>query len=264
MKEKNDRSEKFTEGRKILEGFLQDQRDIAGPLASVFFTVLDSNFLYQKKELMAEDLQAFFVDLWPEFSLHQALTDLQNLGLLTGGSSTGYAVAKGLQAAIASEMERHFAHSRVLLSDSDITFQELMDGFEEYARSEIEGTFSDSLERKILGGRTYLAGGSKHHILLRPYPLTPQPHSEDYVLILCRLLTPKAHMLTKLYIRNPSLRRGVAIYDLGKTEKINLTRSEVFVHFERYIRRRHGLRISPNPEITQGLVDSGLLSLRMG
>ena len=52
--------------------------------------------------------------------------------------------------------------------------------------------------------------------------------------------------------------------DLENGYKINLTRSDVFVHFERYLRRVHGLRLVVHPDLTQGLIDGGVMKLEMG
>ena len=45
---------------------------------------------------------------------------------------------------------------------------------------------------------------------------------------------------------------------------INLTRSSVFVLFERYIRQEHSLRIGTACALSECLSDAGILNLQMG
>ena len=118
--------------------------------------------------------------------------------------------------------------------------------------------------KETWGGKTYTAGGRNHHLLVRPFPLLLQPHPEDYILMLCRFPDAGMDNITEAYVHGPALRRRLALYDLQRAEKINLTRSEVFVYFERYLRRAHSLRIGPAPALSRSLEEGGILSLQMG
>jgi hypothetical protein len=68
-------------------------------------------------------------------------------------------------------------------------------------------------------------------------------------------------VLTGIFVQKPAVRQRVALYDLDQGQKMNLTRSDVFIHFERYLRWVHRLRVVPSPALTQSLLDSGLLVL---
>ena len=56
----------------------------------------------------------------------------------------------------------------------------------------------------------------------------------------------------------------MAVYDLAAGRKANLIRSELAVYFERYLLRSWGLRLTPAPAFSQGLIDGRLLPLRQG
>jgi hypothetical protein len=103
-----------------------------------------------------------------------------------------------------------------------------------------------------------------HHFLRRPYPLLLQPHDHDYILKLCAFPPKTIETFTKAYVRSRPLRDRFALYALGSVEKINLTRSTVFVLFERYIKQEHSLRMGPGLPLSLSLRDAGILSLQMG
>ena len=83
-------------------------------------------------------------------------------------------------------------------------------------------------------------------------------------MMVCKLPETAIAAFVEAFVQSAPLRQRFAFYDLEKAQKINLTRSEVFVYFERYLRRAHGMRIGPAPALTQRLEDSGILSLQMG
>jgi hypothetical protein len=60
------------------------------------------------------------------------------------------------------------------------------------------------------------------------------------------------------------LRRRLAVYDLGRLEKLGAVRSSVFVYFEWFLRDAYGVKLLPAAAFTQGLVDRGIIHLGMG
>jgi hypothetical protein len=82
--------------------------------------------------------------------------------------------------------------------------------------------------------------------------------------LLCRFPENLIEPVTEQLCSQPGLRYRLALCDLDQAQKMNLTRSDLFVYLERYLRRAHGLRLIPAPTFTQGLVDRGLLSLDKG
>jgi hypothetical protein len=117
---------------------------------------------------------------------------------------------------------------------------------------------------KALGGRRLFTTERAHWLLIRPSPVRLRAHEEAYILLLCRLPDAASQVVAELLVQSPALRQRVALYDLERGLKFNLTRSEVFVHFERFLKRIHGLRMGPDPTLTQSLLDAGLLSYDKG
>ena len=70
--------------------------------------------------------------------------------------------------------------------------------------------------------------------------------------------------LVEAFVRNPELRSRLAVYDLGRLEKVSTVRSSVFVYFEWFLRDAYGVKLLPSGAFTQGLVERGVISLGMG
>lgn len=116
-------------------------------------------------------------------------------------------------------------------------------------------------KRCYWGGTAYTSSGRTHLLLFRPFPLYPRAHPELYMLMICHLPQGGLEPITDLFVASASLRQRVALYDLDKGQKMNLTRSDLFIHFERFLRWTYGLRIVLSPELTQGLISAGILVL---
>ena len=70
--------------------------------------------------------------------------------------------------------------------------------------------------------------------------------------------------LARAFVEDADLRVRVAVYDLGRLEKIGAVRSSVFVYFEWFLRDEYGVKLLPAAAFTQGLVERGIISLGMG
>ena len=70
--------------------------------------------------------------------------------------------------------------------------------------------------------------------------------------------------LVARFLDDAGLRARVAVFDLGRLEKVNAVRSSVFVYFEWFLRDVYGVKVLPSNAFTQGLVERGIISLGMG
>ena len=138
-----------------------------------------------------------------------------------------------------------------------------MEGFECYIRNGQQVCCPVNVPALTWGERSYSCDGRIHRLLRRPYQLLLEPHDHDYILKLCTL-PHEIQTITKIYVESRGLRDRFAFYSFGSAEKINLTRSSVFVLFERYIKQEHVLRMGPGLALTLSLRDAGILSLQMG
>jgi hypothetical protein len=66
------------------------------------------------------------------------------------------------------------------------------------------------------------------------------------------------------FAEDDALRARIALYDLGRLEKINAVRSSVFVYFEWFLRDLYGVKLVPPNAFTQRLIHRGVISLGMG
>ena len=86
------------------------------------------------------------------------------------------------------------------------------------------------------------------------------PEREEPTLVLTELTSP---LVTRL-LDDPGLRARLAVYDLARLEKVNASRSSVFVYFEWVLRDVYGVKVVASDEFTRGLVDRGIISLGFG
>jgi hypothetical protein len=70
--------------------------------------------------------------------------------------------------------------------------------------------------------------------------------------------------LVERFVADAELRSRVAVYDLGRLEKLGAVRSSSFVYFEWFLRDAYGVKVLPAGAFTQGLIDRGIISLGMG
>jgi hypothetical protein len=70
--------------------------------------------------------------------------------------------------------------------------------------------------------------------------------------------------LVERFVADAELRSRIAVYDLGRLEKLGAVRASPFVYFEWFLRDAYGVKILPASAFTQGLIDRGIISLGMG
>jgi hypothetical protein len=166
---------------------------------------------------------------------------------------------------LASRLHRALAGFSVELPAGPTSYGQLLEGFAAHCVHET-GVRLAPAEQTIAASAawTFLSTNRLHAMLVRPYPLWVPAHPDSFVALLGRLpdIVPKD--LLERFAGEPAVRARAAVYDLERGEKINLTRSDVFVHFERFLRRTHRLRVVPSPDVTRALADSGVLTLDKG
>lgn len=228
---------------------------------SLLSTMLDSHLLFQEEGLGADDLEPLFQVWWPDRSLSETIRQLQGKGLLTVGPGQRTRVPDGLIEPLASVLSTILGREKLSLPRWSGSPAELLTAFDAYCLQELSGPRPADGHSYAWGGAAYTSAGRTHLLLFRPFPLRLQAHPELYVLMICQLPQDGVEAITHPFIEHPSLRQRLALYDLDQGQKMNLTRSDLFIHFERFLRWTHGLRIVPSPELTRSLVDAGLLVL---
>jgi len=232
---------------------------------SLVYTLLDAHLIFEERAVPAEAVGPLFQRWWPGVSLAGALDDCCRYGLLSAGPDGCLAVPADLRGALSQELERHLGELPVQLPGETLCLDELLDDFAEY--QVYEPASAAPTDRPVAAGwpgRKFASAGRWHLVLPRPFPLCLKAHPDAFIVMLCRLPEDGWPAIAAGFVASPALRARVAIYDLAAGHKANLTRSEPAVYFERYLQREWGVRLTPAPAFSQGLIDGGLLSLRQG
>jgi hypothetical protein len=88
--------------------------------------------------------------------------------------------------------------------------------------------------------------------------------SESPTMLLADLDAVDLDALADRFAADPALRGSLAIYDLGRLEKLGAVRSSVFVYFEWFLRDGYGVKLLSSAAFTQGLINRGIISLGFG
>jgi hypothetical protein len=245
----------------VLKGLLNHEKD---PAVSVLITVLDAHLVFQEEALSKDVFKPFFERRWPRVSLDQTLRELSEKGFLETTAGADYAVPKACRRELADQLETLLWDEPVLLPGKSIGHQALLKDFVAFARSEQQQVSEAGAEKRQWGGEVYESDGRIHHLLFRPVLLRVKPLSEEYLLICTEIPEPLAKAFSEEFVRNRASQQRLALMDLDKAYKMNLTKSRVFFYFERYLKRALGVRMGSTATFHQSLEDGGLLSLRMG
>ncbi len=227
----------------------------------VLSAILDRHFLSGGDGLAAGQLEPLFRAWWPDLALVETLDRLREKGLLSMTSGQRYRVPEALLQPLADVLTTLLNGQVLSLPKWSGSPWELLAAFDAHCLQELSGPRPAEPSLPLWGGTAYTSAGRTHLLLFRPTPLYLEAHPDLYILILCQLPQGRLEPITDLFVASASLRQRVALYDLGKGQKMNLTRSDLFIHFERFLRWTYGLRIAPSPELTQGLIGAGILVL---
>jgi hypothetical protein len=88
--------------------------------------------------------------------------------------------------------------------------------------------------------------------------------SADPTMLLADLDHADVDSLAERFVAEPALRNALAVYDLGRLEKVGAVRSSVFVYFEWFLRDAYGVKLLSSAAFTQGLIARGVISLGFG
>lgn len=235
-----------------------------GTHSGLLSALLDAHWLFQEEYLSPETLRPLFGARWPEGSLAREWEELSRLGLLEPGPENSCAVPGHLRRALANALEGDLWRQPLYLPGGTASFPQLIAGFTDYCRSELKICPDAGAGMEVWGGIAFRLSGRQHLVLYRPDLLRLSAHPDAHVLVVCPLPAAVAMVASSSFSSVPALRNRLALYDVEGGVKINLTRSELFVYFERYLRQVHGLRMAPSRVLTDSLRDSGLLNLDKG
>jgi hypothetical protein len=83
-------------------------------------------------------------------------------------------------------------------------------------------------------------------------------------LLLADLDATDLDALADRFAADAGLRSWLALYDLGRLEKLGAVRSSVLVYFEWFLRDEYGVKLLSSAAFTQGLINRGIISLGFG
>jgi hypothetical protein len=215
--------------------------------------LLDAEILFQEPGLAVKDLKS----LWRLYCQECAPEQEAERLAFSGG-----VCSLADREEIARQLADRLARRQLYLPKGAITLKALLDDFAAHCQQELNINIDD--RTSTWGGLCLASSGRCHHVLVRPCPVRLRAHPEAFMLLLCHLPQSGLDAVIELFVEQPGLRRRLAMVDPEKGFKINLTRSDIFVYFERYLRRIHGLRLAVHPELTRGLVDGGIMKLEKG
>ncbi len=234
------------------------------PRLGVLQAALDAHLLCEEETLAVRALEQLFAVWWPTRSLADVVADLCAAGFLVADPDDSCAVPSALRPALAAALAGRLQGQPLALPVGSAGFGQLLEGFAAYCREEAGADRAPAPFGEAAAAYSFTARGRRHVLALRPFPLHLGAHPQAFIALLCELPPAALAAIAQRYTAAPALRSRLALFDLANAYKVNLTRSEVFVYFERYLRRAYGVRLTPPPLLTNALLDSGLLSLDKG
>jgi hypothetical protein len=150
------------------------------------------------------------------------------------------------------------ASSEIEWATGTVTRGEVLAGFAQHCRDELDDV--DVLDEET--SRLVLRCKREESALeLRGGLLFCERLADEGPLL---LISELGDGVVERFVADGGLRSAVALYDLGRLEKVNAVRSSAFVYFEWFLREAYGVKLLPAESFTQGLVDRGIISLGMG
>jgi hypothetical protein len=226
---------------------------------------LDAHLLLGWSEVPSEAIEPFFHWCYPGASFAELVATFADEGLLESCGVGRWAVPQERRAELAHQVGRSLLEGPLPLPGRTVSAADLLSAFSIYLQ-EISclGPGGAAVGETTWGGATFCAGERQHYVLVRPFPVLFGPLVDAFVLTLCPLPLPAVAPLSERYVGHPAWRRSLAFADVGRAWKVNLTRSEVFVHLERFLWQTYRLRLIPAPALTEALLAAGMLVLEKG
>lgn len=233
-------------------------------LLSLLGSFLDAHTLLQEKGMAGESVNSLFAIWWPKISLAETLRELLRLNLLSSRANDVFAIPEEVRPELFADFRAYAEKHPIKAPLGFVSFEDMVGGFERYAEANLRGQKIEKCSQITWGSSTFMANGRVHHLLRRPYPVRLIWQDQAFILCLCKLPEAGIEVITEGFVRTPGLRQRLALYDTESCMKMNLTRSEVFVWFERYLRDELDVRFIQLPALGRALEQHGILSLRMG
>ena len=258
----NDSAKILTEMPGILATLIKEEKASA---MSILAALLDAQIFLRKPGLAGKDLEPLLAIFYPGEEPDLSIRCLLGFGLIRSEESAMLAVPEEIKLPLAREMEMLLKTKEIRLPSKTLRLGSLLDEFEAYCRDECRIDAEPQTGAiPIWGGKEIRLSGRSHLQLIRPCPLLIRPYENAFLLLLSQIPEAGGHALADLFCADSALRQRMAFFDLEGGQKMNLTKSGVFVFFERFLMRVHKLRLTPSGVLTQSLVDNGLLSFDKG
>lgn len=235
------------------------------PHLSVLLSALDAHFLFSEDALSMSAIAPFFEAWYPHVPLSKVLNSLIQRSWFRPLSENRYAVPESLRLSLAMKLGEHLETTTLRLPDKQINLRSLLKGLLQYCREEGIGKI-EVMETmaEVVGGWVLHFRERTHWWLLRPSFLNLNVPEEGYLLVFCPIAEEAIESIADWLVAKANLRHRLTLCDLEHAQKVNLTHNDLFVHFERYMRHVHGVRLAPVPAFTQALIDRGLLTIEKG
>jgi hypothetical protein len=234
-----------------------------GTRTAVLSALLDVHLLFREECLSPEALLPLFEAWWPGASLDEVWEEPHRYGLVQAVPEAILAVPEELRRPLAAALERHLWDRPLDLPGGTVSFRRLVSSFVGYCQTELRAAPEED-STDIWGGVAFQFSNRRQLLLVRPRPLMLRAHPEWHTLALCSLPEASRRAVAESFTHQPALRHRLALFDVEAGEKVNLTRGELPVYFERYLRHAYGLRMAPLPGLTESLRDGALLNLDKG
>lgn len=226
---------------------------------------LDAHLLFGLEDLAVETVEPFFRSTYGRTPLGEVLAELQSEGFLEARGGGRWAVPEERRSGLAELLGRELLEAPLPIAGHAVPAGELLQAFGVFLADLYSGATAEvPREESVWGGTGFLVGDRRHHILVRPYAVPFGAPPDSFLLTLCALPGPAVSALSERMVSDVALRRTTAFADTSRAWKVNLTRSEVFVHLERFLWQTYRLRLIPAPALTEALLAAGILVLEKG
>jgi hypothetical protein len=234
-------------------------------LCSALCALLDAQLIFRESGLSLEQFEPLWDLYYRDCPLDGPIQSLCRMELVQISPASICAVSSDLCLTLAEEIDGFLTKQTICLPQGDLTVGKLLDDFlDYYCTGPAVDLPAERKPEKVCGGIGLFSSNRAHYVLIRPYSPLLRAHEESFILLVCSLPEAVTEVIADSFVKSPALRHRVALFDPERGLKFNLTKSEVFVHFERFLRRVYGVRSRPDPMLTQSLLDAGLLSFDKG